>query len=112
MNICTFIGNLTSDPELSTVGQYDTVLCKFTLAVNTKTKKGDEVLFIKCSLFGKGGEVVVKYLSKGSPLAVSGRLQMNEYQGKNYYSILVNEFKFIGNKNIPKKQEPEDEVPF
>lgn len=109
-------GNLTNDPELLSVGTYNTPLCTFNLAVNTKTKKEDEVLFIQCCCFGKRAEVLAKYLTKGSPLYVDGRLQQKNWEDKEgnkrtSFQILVNEFQFLGRAQT-KKEESADDIPF
>ena len=99
-NKVILIGNLTRDPELSTVGEFNTPLCKFGLAVNTKQRKKEEVCFIECAHFGKRAEVIAKYISKGSPLLVEGRIQQSNWEKdgvkRTAHSVIVENFTFMG----------------
>lgn len=71
------IGNLTQDPEEFSAG------CKFGVAVNGKVKQGDEWVerasFFQVTVFGKQAEIATKYLSKGSPVAIDGRLHQDRW---------------------------------
>ncbi len=95
---CFGIGNLTTDVKLGQGGQKNTTYASFGMAFNDKIRK--ETVFINCISFGKAAEIIAKYLSKGSPLFVVGRLR--EWTGDNEqkkYSVAIDEFQFIGQKN-------------
>jgi single-strand DNA-binding protein len=69
------------------------------------TKKGQEELttWVRCSMFGKRGEALAKYLTKGSKVMVSGAMTMREYQDKNgatktSLEMNVSELGFAGGK--------------
>lgn len=81
LNQVFLIGNLTRDPELKTT-QSGIDVCSFTLAVNTKMKDKEEVLFIDVSCFGKTAEAVSKYQQKGSRVLVQGRLVLNKWESE------------------------------
>jgi len=86
LNKVFLIGNLTRDPELR-VTPKGTVICQFGLAVNRQFKDEsgqtrDETSFIDIEAWGKTGELVAKYLSKGSPSMVEGRLKMDQWEDK------------------------------
>lgn len=86
LNKVMLIGNLTRDAELRYIPSGSAVL-DFRLAVNRKFKKqdgteADETCFVDVCLWGKRGEAVSQYLTKGKPLFVEGRLQMDEWNDK------------------------------
>jgi len=102
MNKVILIGRLTKDPELQTVGE-DLSLCKFGLAVNRRFKKdGDqEADFFNISVWRQQAINCEKYLNKGSQVAVSGRIEIQNYEDKdgnkrNYTNIVADEVMFLG----------------
>lgn len=83
MNKWLGIGRLTRDAELKyTTG--GTAVCKFAIAVNAKKKQGDqwidEASFFDCVLYGKQGEAINQYMTKGKQIAVEGRLHQNRWE--------------------------------
>ena len=77
-NRIILIGNLTRDPEVRyTPG--GTPVTTISIAVNSRYKQGDdtkeEVLFINAVVFGKQAESCGKFLNKGNPVLVEGRLR-------------------------------------
>lgn len=95
------MGNLTRDPETKQTNSGHSVT-SFTLAVNGRN---DDVAYIDCTAWNKGGETIAQYLHKGDPLLVSGRLNQSRWQDKDgnnrsKIDVVVDEFAFIGgNKN-------------
>jgi single-strand DNA-binding protein len=86
LNKVFLIGNLTRDPELR-VTPKGTAICQFGLAVNRQFKDEsgqtrDETAFIDIEAWGKQGELVAKYLTKGSPAMVEGRLKLDQWEDK------------------------------
>ena len=86
LNKVFLIGNLTRDPELR-VTPKGTAICQFALAVNRQFKDEsgqtrDETAFIDIEAWGKQGELVSKYLTKGSPAMVEGRLKLDQWEDK------------------------------
>ncbi|MBU0672925.1 MAG: single-stranded DNA-binding protein [Candidatus Margulisbacteria bacterium] len=86
-NKAFLIGNLTRDPEL----RYTTSgipVARFAVAVNRIGKKNDsgernqEVDFINIVAWRRLAEICGEYLKKGRPVAIEGRLQIREFQGK------------------------------
>ena len=108
-NYCCFIGNLVRDPELTYLAS-GTPVVNCTLAVNEISKEKN-TLFMPFSVFGKSGEVLIKYTKKGSPLLVSGHLTQYTITRDNVKSthmkLVVNEFRFLGAANAPNKEEIE-----
>lgn len=106
MNKVVLIGRLTKDPELKFIPGSGTATCNFTLAVDRRFKKEvqQEADFIPIVVWGKQAENTANYMSKGSLLAVSGRIQTRNYdnkEGKKVYitEVVADEVKFLSNKN-------------
>lgn len=110
-NRIILIGNLTRDPELRYLPS-QTAVCDFGLAVNHRWRDRDgnqkeEVCFVDCSCFGKGGEIINQYMAKGRPLLVEGRLRLETWTGqdgqkRSRHSVLVENFQFLGE---PRREE-------
>lgn len=107
-------GNLGKDAELRAVGSKDMV-CSFSVASSRKNKGGEQTTWVRCSLWGKRGEALAKYLTKGSKVAVSGELSTREYEGKTYVELRVSEVELMGgNKPAAGRQadpSPDEEQP-
>lgn len=94
INNVTLVGRLTKDADIRyTAG--GTAVLNFSIAVNESRKQGErwieEASFFDVTLFGKMGESVHQYMTKGKQVAVSGRLQQQRWQkdGQNYSRIAV-----------------------
>lgn len=106
-NQVNLMGHLTKSPELAYL-ESQTAVCNFGLAVNDKYKSSsgklmEKVLFIDCTLFGKRGEAFNKYLKKGDPVMITGKLVYETWtdkEDKKHYKhkVQVREFAFIGGK--------------
>ncbi|MGL5353176.1 MAG: single-stranded DNA-binding protein [Clostridium sp.] len=105
MNKVSIIGNVTKDLELKTSENGGSTYVNFTVAINeyvygTNEKKP---VFIETVAFGRKAEVLATHLSKGSKIAIDGKLSTSSYINKNgvkAYStkIIVEEFTFVGSK--------------
>ena len=112
-NKVLLMGNLTRDVELRHL-QSGTTVGAFGLAVNRRYKGGDgqtkeDVLFVDCEAWGNTAENLAKYLSKGRPVFVEGRLKLDEWQDKDgarrsKIKVVVESFQFVDSK-------PEEERP-
>lgn len=78
------VGRLTRDPESQTIGD-NKVRTVFTLAVDRNYKKKDEkaVDFVTIVTWGRLAMTGAKYLRKGMPVLVNGRLQVRPYEKEN-----------------------------
>ena len=84
MNKVVLIGRMTKDPELRFTPGSGAAVTTFTLAVdryNTKTGQ-NEADFIPVVVWGKQAENLASYMSKGSQIAISGRIQTRSYDAK------------------------------
>ena len=106
-NRIVLMGNLTRDPQLSYTPA-NLAVCKFGLAINRKSKDRDgnareEVCFVDCTLFGRGGEVFNQYMSKGRSVLVEGRLTFDQWttpegQKRSRHQVVVDHFTFVGGR--------------
>lgn len=86
LNKIILMGRLTRDPEVRySQGAEPMAIARYSLAVNRRFKRQGEqdADFIPCVAFGKQGEFAEKYLSKGRLIAVSGRLQVRNWEDNN-----------------------------
>lgn len=83
MNKTILIGRLVREPELRYT-QSGIAVANFNLAVNRRfAKEGEQQAdFIQCVVWNKVAENVAKYLSKGSQVALEGRIQTSSYDDK------------------------------
>lgn len=96
-NKIIIVGNLGRDPELRYTPQGSAV-CNFSVATNEKKrdKTGemqDVTTWFRVTLWNKQAENASKYLTKGSPVYVEGRLRIEEWtdrDGKIRYTLEVN----------------------
>jgi len=104
-NKIILIGNLTKDPELRYTPQ-GTPVASFRIAVNSKYKQSDEIkqetMFIDNVVFGKQAESCSKFLSKGSPVLVEGRLQERRWetngQQKSKFEVIAQTVRFLSRR--------------
>lgn len=85
-NQVTLAGNLTRDPELRYTPKGDAV-CDVGLAINSSWKddqgdKHEKCTFVDCTLWRGAAETVAKYLKKGDPLLLTGRLDLQQWDDK------------------------------
>lgn len=110
MNKVILIGRLAKDIEVKyTQSSEPLAIAKFTMAVDRpySKKKNDYAKtsdFFNCTLFGKRAEVLSQYVHKGNRLAVSGRIQIDDYTDKDgnkkkLTDIIVEDFDFIESKS-------------
>ena len=106
LNKVLLMGNLTRDPELR-VTPKGTSICQFGLAINRQFKmesgeSREEVIFVDIEAWGKQGETIAKYCTKGRPLYVEGRLRLDQWEDKNTkekrsrMKVVLENFQFLG----------------
>jgi len=107
-------GYLVRDPELSYIAN-QTAVANFDVATNYKRGEREETCFAHCVAFGNIGETIVKYLTKGQPIFIIGRLTQDRWEAKDgskrsKMKITVTEFRFVrssGGQKYEKTQEEE-----
>lgn len=117
MNKVILIGRLIKDPDIRT-GTNDTTIARYTLAVNRKYHKNNEVTadFIGCVALGKNGEFAEKYLHKGTKIAVTGRIQTGSYTNRDVQKVyttdvLIEEQEFAESKKNQSEEQSQPPVP-
>jgi len=86
LNICALIGRLGQDPELRAT-QGGQQVANFRIAVSERYRDGsgerqERTLWLGVVAWGKLAETCAQYLTKGSRVAVQGRLQSRQYEDK------------------------------
>ena len=119
-------GNLTRDPQLSYTPTQAAVV-DFGLAVNRKWRSKDgedksEVCFVDCVAFGRTAENINKYVKKGDPFFVEGRLSFDSWTTqdgakRSKHKVIVESFQFLkqankGDSETPDKKTPDDDIVF
>lgn len=101
MNKVTLIGNVLNDLKLRKYknGEESKSYVNFTLAVNDYSRKTNEkiITFVEVFAFNRQAEILAQYISKGSKLAIDGKLRPKSYvnrkgQKRNTVHISVEDF--------------------
>ncbi len=112
MNKVILIGRLARDPELRTTGSGISVT-RFTVAVNRpfNSQNGgqNQADFIGCIAWRRQAENIAKYCTKGSQVAVEGRIQTGSFDGqdgqKHYTTdIIADNVTFLGSRSDSNNQ--------
>lgn len=106
-NKVILMGNLVRDPETRTTPSGQSVT-SITLAVNRQWsqdgEKRESVSYIDCVIWGKPGEIIAQYLTKGRALLVSGRLDQRSWEDKDSgqkrskIEVIVEDFNFVDSR--------------
>ena len=105
-NKVLLMGNLTRDPELRYL-QSGQAVVKIGLAVNRKYRNKstqelvEETTFVDVEGWGQQAETFSKYMSKGRPVFIEGRLRLDSWEGKdgqkrNKLVVVMENFQFLG----------------
>jgi single-strand DNA-binding protein len=83
MSYCKIIcmARLTADPELRTTPQ-GTPVCEARIAFDNGWGDNKKTCFISVTIWGKQGEFVKQYFSKGSGILIDGRLEFDTWDDK------------------------------
>jgi single-strand DNA-binding protein len=108
INRVILVGNLTRDPELRHTPS-GTSVCKLRLAVNSRQKDsstgewGEKPNYFDVTVWGNQGENCAKFLSKGRPVGVDGRLDWREWEAQDgskrqAVEIIADTVQFLGSR--------------
>ena len=108
INRVVMTGNLTADPELRSL-QSGTSVCKLRIACNTRRKNGstgeweDKPNYFDVTVWGAQGENAARFLSKGRPVAIDGRLEWREWEAQDgtkrqATDIIADSVQFLGSR--------------
>lgn len=107
LNRVILIGNVTRDVELRYT-QSGMAVTEIGLAVNERKKSGnewvDETVFVDVTLWGRTAEVAGEYASKGSPVAIEGRLKLDKWQdqqgnNRSKLGVVADRFQLLGSRS-------------
>lgn len=91
-------GNIGKDAEIRRLQNGDPV-CNFSVAVDGgKDKQGQrrDSTWYDCSLWGKRGEGLAQYLTKGGKVTITGRPTVRVHEGKAYLGVNVDQITLQG----------------
>lgn len=121
MNKVILMGNLTRDPKTKyTTGGM--AVCTMGLAMNRRFTNArgepqEEVCFVDIDVFGKQAESCERYLRKGSPALVEGRLKLDQWedrktgQKRSQLRVTAERVQFLGQPRGEFGQEPGRDAP-
>lgn len=118
-NRVILMGNLTRDPELRYTPSGQAV-ADIGIAVNRRRRsqdgeQRDETTFVTVTAWAHQAEVINEHFSKGQPIFVEGRLQLDEWTGqdgqrRSKLKVVLENFQFITPRNAP-RDAPRDAPP-
>ena len=127
INRVNITGNLTRDSELRAT-QSGTQVLHLGVAVNDRRRNPqtgnweDYPNFIDCVMFGTRAEAIQRYLSKGTKVAIEGRLRYSSWerdgQKRSKIEVVVDEIEFMssrqggGNSNGGGYAAPAQQAPY
>jgi len=109
LNVVVITGNLTRDPELRSLPS-GTSVCDLRVAVNPRRKNGatgeweDKPNYFDVKVWGAQGENCARFLAKGRPVGVQGRLEWREWetqdgQKRQAVDIIADSVQFLGGRD-------------
>ena len=109
INRVVMTGNLTRDPELRSLPSGMSV-CKLRIASNTRRKGAsgeweDKANYFDVTVWGAQGENCSRFLSKGRPVALDGRLEWREWEAQDgsgkrqSVEIIADSVQFLGGRD-------------
>lgn len=82
----------------------------WTVAVEERTSQDKRTVWFDCALWGKRGEALAQYLTKGTRVAVSGDLSTREHDGRTYLTIRADQVTLLGGGQ-ERRDEPRRDAP-
>jgi len=108
INRVIITGNLTKDPELGSIPGSGNSVCSLRIACNGRRRSAsgeweDAPNYFDVTVWGQQGENCAKYLRKGRPVAIDGRLRWrewtnNEGQKRQAVDIIADSVQFLGGR--------------
>jgi single-strand DNA-binding protein len=109
INRVVLTGNLTADPELRSLPSGMSV-CSLRIACNTRRKNNgtgeweDKPNYFNVTVWGAQGENCARFLAKGRPVALDGRLEWREWEAQDgtkrqAVDIIADSVQFLGSRD-------------
>ena len=116
LNSVNLVGRLTKDAELKYTNA-GTALVKFSLAQSSSVKRGEswekKTAYFEITFWGKRAEGLAKYLAKGQQVAISGKLDFEQWeqdgQRRSKITVKSDDVQLLGSAGG--KQKPDDSAP-
>jgi single-strand DNA-binding protein len=98
MKTITIAGNIGKDAVTRKTQEGESVT-GWSVAVETRNGRDKGTMWFDCTLWGKRGEALAQYLTKGSKVSVSGDLGAREHEGKTYLTIRADQVTLMGSRD-------------
>ena len=119
LNRVLLMGNLTRDPQVRQTP--NSMVCQFGLAINRRRTDGEgnrqeETTFVDVEAWGRMGEVIGKYLTKGDPIFIERRLKLDRWkdpegEGRSKLKIVAEGFQFVSTPNPSEQNQRHSDRP-
>ena len=97
MKTITVAGNIGKDAVVRSTQSGEKVT-GWSVAVEERVGQDKRTIWFDCTLWGKRGESLAPYLTKGGKVAVSGELSTREHEGKTYLTVRADQVTLLGGK--------------
>lgn len=117
MNVCHFLGKISSDLELKTItkiGGGSTNVCNFVLSVSRKFKKsngelGKQISYLDMEIYDSGAALLCQHFKRGDSILINASARNDNYtnsEGKKVSKVRfrVENFEFLPNLNYEKEE--------
>lgn len=121
MKTITIAGNIGKDATTRTT-QGGEKVTGWSVAVEDRNGQEKRTIWFDCTLWGKRGESLAQYLTKGTRVAVAGDLSTRDHEGKTYLTVRADQVTLLGggekreerSERAPAggKSSMDDEIPF
>ncbi len=119
INRVVITGNLTRNPELRELPS-GTSVCDLRVACNTRRKTSDgewvdKPNFFNVTVFGAQGENAARFLTRGRPVAIDGRLEWREWESQDggkrqAVDIIADSVQFLGDRGGASSEDGDSET--
>lgn len=97
MKTITVAGSIGKDAVVRSTQSGEKVT-GWSVAVEERVGQDKRTIWFDCTLWGKRGESLAPYLTKGGKVAVSGELSTREHEGKTYLTVRADQVTLLGGK--------------
>jgi single-strand DNA-binding protein len=107
VNKVFLMGNLTRDVQIKHTAN-NTAIANLSLAVNRRYRNNagemqEETTFVDCEAWGRTAETMGKYLSKGRPVFIEGRLRLDQWEDRegnkrSKLVVVIDTFTFVDSR--------------
>jgi single-strand DNA-binding protein len=120
INRVVLVGNLTRDPELRSTAS-GTSVCRLRVACNSRWRNAntgewdEKPNFFDVSVFGASAEACSRFLEKGRPVAIDGRLDWHEWENdegerRQAVGVIADGVEFLSSRQGPSSDREEGEL--